>query len=43
VVHEATKTGGWAGEVFAAVCESDALIILMRPLRRLAGKDCPIP
>ena len=43
VVHEATKTGGWAGEVFAAVCESDAFDYLDAPMRRLAGKDCPIP
>lgn len=43
VVHEATKTGGWAGEVFAAVCESDAFDYLDAPLRRLAGKDCHIP
>lgn len=43
VVHEATKTGGWAGEVMAAVCESDAFDYLDAPMRRLAGKDCPIP
>lgn len=43
VVHEATKTGGWAGEIMAAVCESDAFDYLDAPMRRLAGKDCPIP
>jgi pyruvate dehydrogenase E1 component beta subunit len=43
VVHEATKTGGWAGEVMASVCESDAFDYLDAPMRRLAGKDCPIP
>ena len=43
VVHEAVKTGGWAGEVIASVSESDAFNYLDAPMRRLAGKDVPIP
>lgn len=43
VVHEAVKTGGWAGEVIATVSESDAFNYLDAPMRRLAGKDVPIP
>jgi len=43
VVHEAVKTGGWAGEVIASVSESPAFDYLDTPMRRLAGKDVPIP
>lgn len=43
VVHEAPKTGGWAGEVMAAISEGSAFDYLDAPMRRLAGKDCPIP
>jgi pyruvate dehydrogenase E1 component beta subunit len=43
VVHEACETGGWAGEVMARVASSPAFAYLDAPLRRLAGKDMPIP
>lgn len=43
VVHEAVKTGGWAGEIMAVVSESEAFDHLDAPMRRLAGKDVPIP
>jgi len=43
VVHEAVKTGGWAGEVMASVSESPAFDYLDSPMRRLTGKDIPIP
>jgi pyruvate dehydrogenase E1 component beta subunit len=43
VVHEAVKTAGWAGEIMASVCESPAWDYLDAPMRRLAGKDVPIP
>jgi len=43
VVHEACQTGGWAGEVIAAVTGSRAFDYLDAPVRRLAGKDIPIP
>jgi pyruvate/2-oxoglutarate/acetoin dehydrogenase E1 component len=43
VVHEACKTGGWAGEVIASVGSSSAFDYLDAPMRRLAGKDIPIP
>lgn len=43
VVHEACETGGWAGEIFARVGSSRAFAYLDAPLRRLAGKDIPIP
>jgi pyruvate/2-oxoglutarate/acetoin dehydrogenase E1 component len=43
VVHEACKTGGWAGEVIASVASSPAFDYLDAPMRRLAGKDIPIP
>jgi pyruvate dehydrogenase E1 component beta subunit len=43
VVHEACQTGGWAGEVIAAVAGSRAFDYLEAPARRLAGQDMPIP
>lgn len=43
VVHEACQTGGWAGEVIATVTGSRAFDYLDAPVRRLAGKDIPIP
>ena len=43
VVHEAVKTAGWAGEVMASVSETPAWDYLDAPMRRLTGKDIPIP
>jgi acetoin:2,6-dichlorophenolindophenol oxidoreductase subunit beta len=43
VVHEACQTGGWAGEVIACVVGSQAFDYLDTPVRRLGGKDIPIP
>jgi pyruvate dehydrogenase E1 component beta subunit len=43
VVHEACQTGGWAGEVIASVVSSTAFDYLDTPVRRLGGKDIPIP
>lgn len=43
VIHEACQTGGWAGEIIASVTTSLAFDYLDSPVRRLAGKDCPIP
>lgn len=43
IVHEATKTGGFAGEVTSVVCESEAFDRLDAPIKRLAGLDIPIP
>lgn len=43
IVHESTKTGGYAGEVTSVVCESEAFDRLEAPIKRLAGLDIPIP
>jgi pyruvate/2-oxoglutarate/acetoin dehydrogenase E1 component len=43
VVHEACQTGGWAGEVIASVVGSPVFDYIDAPVRRLAGKDVPIP
>lgn len=43
IVHEAVKTAGWAGEVMAAISETPAWDYLDAPMRRLTGKDIPIP
>jgi len=43
IVHEAPQTGGFGGELAAVVAESDAFHYLDAPIRRLAGRDIPIP
>jgi pyruvate dehydrogenase E1 component beta subunit len=42
VLHEATRTGGFAGEVSAVVME-EAFSSLKAPLRRVTGPDIPVP
>ncbi|BBO78099.1 TPP-dependent acetoin dehydrogenase complex, E1 protein subunit beta [Desulfosarcina widdelii] len=42
VLHEATRTGGFAGEVSAVVME-EAFDRLKAPLRRVTGPDIPVP
>ncbi len=42
VVHEAPRTGGMAGEIFARVCE-DAFYELRAPMTRVTGYDVPYP
>jgi pyruvate/2-oxoglutarate/acetoin dehydrogenase E1 component len=43
IVHEAPKTGGYGGELSAAIAESEAFDYLEAPIVRLAGRDIPIP
>ena len=43
IVHEAVTTGGFGGEVAARIAASPAFDYLEAPIRRLAGKDVPIP
>ena len=43
IVHEAAKTGGLGGEISATIAESEAYDYLDAPIKRLAGKDVPIP
>jgi pyruvate/2-oxoglutarate/acetoin dehydrogenase E1 component len=43
VVHESPQTGGFGGELAAVVTESEAFDYLDAPIRRLAGRDIPIP
>ena len=42
VLHEATRTGGFAGEIAAVVMEK-AFADLKAPLRRVTGPDIPVP
>ncbi len=42
VCHEATRTGGFAGEISAVVMEK-AFSSLKAPLRRVTGPDIPVP
>jgi 2-oxoisovalerate dehydrogenase E1 component len=42
VVHEDTRTGGFAGEIIATIA-SQAFTDLDAPLERLTTPDCPIP
>ena len=43
IVHEACKTGGYGGEVAAVIAGSEAFDYLEAPVKRLAGRDIPIP
>lgn len=43
IVHEAPITGGFGGELAAVVTESEAFDRLDAPIKRLAGRDIPIP
>jgi pyruvate/2-oxoglutarate/acetoin dehydrogenase E1 component len=43
IVHEACRFGGFGGEIAATICDSEAFFHLDAPVRRLAGRDVPIP
>lgn len=43
IVHEASLTGGFGGELAATVAESDAFAALVSPIRRCCGLDVPVP
>jgi acetoin:2,6-dichlorophenolindophenol oxidoreductase subunit beta len=43
IVHEAPVTGGFGGELAAVIACGDAFDRLDAPIRRLAGRDIPIP
>jgi pyruvate/2-oxoglutarate/acetoin dehydrogenase E1 component len=43
VVHEAVKRGGFGGEIASAIAESEAFDYLDAPIKRLGGKEVPIP
>jgi acetoin:2,6-dichlorophenolindophenol oxidoreductase subunit beta len=43
VVYEAVRSGGFGGEIVARLAESDAFDFLDAPIRRLAGRETPIP
>ncbi|MER2106611.1 MAG: alpha-ketoacid dehydrogenase subunit beta [Solibacillus sp.] len=43
VVHEAVKRGGYGGEIASMIAESEAFDFLDAPIKRLGGKEVPIP
>ena len=43
IVHEAPQTGGFGGEIYARIGDSEAFYYLDAPIKRLCGKDVPIP
>jgi pyruvate/2-oxoglutarate/acetoin dehydrogenase E1 component len=43
ITHEAPITGGFGGELAAIIAQSEAFDYLDAPIRRLAGRDVPIP
>jgi pyruvate/2-oxoglutarate/acetoin dehydrogenase E1 component len=43
IAHEAPVTGGFGGELAAIIAQSEAFDFLDAPIRRLAGRDVPIP
>lgn len=43
IAHEAPRTGGFGAELAAIIADSEAFDYLDAPIRRLAGRDIPIP
>jgi pyruvate dehydrogenase E1 component beta subunit len=43
IAHEAPLTGGFGGELAAMIAESEAFDYLDAPIRRIAGRNVPIP
>lgn len=43
IVEDDNKNNGWGSEVVSKLIESDAFDYLDEPIKRLAGKDIPIP
>ena len=43
IIHEAVMTGGIGAEIAAIIAGSEAFDFLDAPIRRLAGRDVPIP
>jgi pyruvate dehydrogenase E1 component beta subunit len=43
IVHESPVTGGVGGEIAAVIAASEAFDFLDAPIRRLAGRNVPIP
>jgi acetoin:2,6-dichlorophenolindophenol oxidoreductase subunit beta len=43
VVHEAVQRGGIGGEIVSVIAESEAFDYLDAPIKRLGGKEVPIP
>ena len=43
IVHEASRTGGFGGEIAVSVAESEAFSTLLSPIRRCCGLDVPVP
>ena len=43
IVHEACQTAGFGAEIAARIADSDAFYSLKAPIKRLGGKDVPIP
>jgi pyruvate/2-oxoglutarate/acetoin dehydrogenase E1 component len=43
IVHEAPTIGGFGGELAGVIASGPAFDRLDAPIRRLGGKECPIP
>ena len=43
IAHEAPRTCGFGAELAAVIADSEAFDYLDAPIRRLAGRDIPIP
>jgi pyruvate dehydrogenase E1 component beta subunit len=43
VAHEAVRSGGFGGEIVARIAESEAFDFIDAPIRRIAGRETPIP
>ena len=42
ILHEATRTGGFGGEI-AALAADEAFSYLKAPVKRVTGPDIPVP
>ncbi len=43
VVHEAVEFGGFGGEIISTIVESEAMMYLDAPIKRVCAMNCPIP
>ena len=42
-MHESCQFAGFGAEIAASICDSEAFFYLDAPVRRLGGRDVPIP
>ncbi len=43
IVHEAVKSSGFGAEIAASIAESEVIKTMRAPIKRVCGKDTPVP